>query len=84
MIQVQVLKTKSLQQKIDYECKKVDEEYNNNRINIEDYKKKITEVMNAVKGEKKKLGELSNIQFWWDTIEETKSEVIGQKGQYIG
>lgn len=50
-----------LQQKIVYECKKVDEAYNNSRTSIEDYKKKIAEVMNGVKGEKKKLGELYKI-----------------------
>ena len=34
----------NLQEKIVTECEKVDEEYNNSRMSIEDYKKKIGEV----------------------------------------
>ncbi len=47
-----------IQQKIVSECEKVDEEYNNSRMKIEEYKKKITETMEDVKGEMKNVQEL--------------------------
>ena len=48
-----------IQQKIVSECEKVDEEYNNSRMSIEEYKKKIAEVMANIHGIKKRLGEMA-------------------------
>lgn len=48
----------NVQQQVVSECEKVDEEYNNSRMTIEEYKRKIAETMANVKGEKKKLGEI--------------------------
>lgn len=50
-----------IQQQIVSECEKVDEEYNNSRMTIEEYKRKIAETMTGVKGEKKKLGDVYKI-----------------------
>lgn len=50
-----------IQQQIVSECEKVDEEYNNSRMTIEEYKRKIAETMANVKGEKKKLGDVYKI-----------------------
>lgn len=48
-----------IQHKIVSECEKVDEEYNNSRMSIEEYKKKIETEINGVKGQKKKLKEVA-------------------------
>lgn len=48
-----------IQQKIVSECETVDEEYNNSRKSIEEYKKKIETEINGVKGQKKKLKEVA-------------------------
>lgn len=52
----------NLQQQVVSECEKVDEEYNNSRMTIEEYKKKIAETMANVKGEKKRLGEVADFR----------------------
>lgn len=48
-----------IQQKIVSGCEKVDEEFNNSRMSIEEYKKKIAEVMANIHGIKKRLGEMA-------------------------
>lgn len=82
-----------IQRQIVSECEKVDEEYKNSQMSIEEYKKKISEVTNRVKGEKKKLGDVCDINsggtpskkvnsYWTDgTIPWVKSEVC--KGNYV-
>ncbi len=47
-----------IQHQIVSECEKVDEEYNQSRMTVEEYKKKIAETMVNVKGEMKKLGDV--------------------------
>lgn len=82
-----------IQQKIVAECEKVDEEYNNSRMSIEKNERNIAEVMSGVKGEKKKLGDVCDINsggtpskkvdsYWTNgTIPWVKSEVC--KGNYV-
>ena len=82
-----------IQAQIVSECKKVDEEYNDSRISIEEYKEKIAEVTNAVKGEIKRLGDVCDINsggtpskkivsYWSNgTIPWVKSEVC--KGDFV-
>ncbi len=82
-----------IQAQIVSECKKVDEEYNDSRMSIEEYKEKIAEVTNAVKGEIKRLGDVCDINsggtpskkivsYWSNgTIPWVKSEVC--KGDFV-
>ncbi|MBP5221509.1 MAG: restriction endonuclease subunit S, partial [Bacteroidaceae bacterium] len=82
-----------IQAQIVSECKKVDEEYNDSRMSIEEYKEKIAEVTNAVKGEKKRFGDECDINsggtpskkivsYWSNgTIPWVKSEVC--KGDFV-
>ncbi|MBE6327606.1 MAG: methyltransferase domain-containing protein [Bacteroidales bacterium] len=44
-----------IQNQIVSECEKVDEEYNNSRMTVEEYKRKRIEVLNSTKGENKAL-----------------------------
>ena len=48
-----------IQQQIVSECEMVDEEYNNRRKSIEEYKEKILEIINEVKGAKQKLKDVA-------------------------
>ncbi len=50
-----------IQQKIVSECEKVDEEYNNSRMSIEEYKKKIETEINGVEGQKKSIRSLCSV-----------------------
>lgn len=51
----------NLQREIVSECEKVDEEYNNSRMCIEEWKKKIAEVMREVNGNQKTIAEIGKI-----------------------
>ena len=48
-----------IQREIVSECEKVDEDYTNSKISIEEYKGKVSEIINDVKGEKKKLKDVA-------------------------
>ncbi|MBR3578614.1 MAG: N-6 DNA methylase [Bacteroidales bacterium] len=50
-----------IQQQIVSECEKVDEEYNNSRMSIEGYKKKIETEINGVEGQKKSIRSLCSV-----------------------
>ena len=47
-----------LQRQIVEECEKIDEEYNTSRMSIEEYKRKIEEIMNKTNGVEKVLGDI--------------------------
>ncbi len=63
-----------IQKQIVTECDKVDEEYDRNRESIEENKRKIAELINKVKGEKKKLGEIAPYSTTRIAYSDTKAE----------